>query len=164
MLLFGTMFILLLSYVDNTIDQNLRGLHNKTNEILCHFSSETPHFLFFTEHHLSETEIQTIHVDNYTLGACYCRNQIRMGGVCIFVKNVINYSSLNLETYCVEKDIEVCAIKVNISGRKFYMIAIYRSPSGSFLKFMDHLELILKLLYNPKTDLVVCGDINLNYL
>jgi hypothetical protein len=29
---------------------------------------------------------------------------------------------------------------------------------------MDHLELILQLLYNPKTDLVICGDINLNDL
>jgi hypothetical protein len=86
--------------------QNIHGLLNKTNEILCHFSSETPHFLFFTEHRLSESEIQTIRVDNDTLGACYCRNQ-GMGGVCIFVKNVINYSSLNLETYCVEKDIEI---------------------------------------------------------
>jgi hypothetical protein len=44
------------------------------------------------------------------------------------------------------------------------MIAIYRSPSGNFLKLMAHLELILQSLYNLKTDIVVCGDINLNYL
>jgi hypothetical protein len=29
---------------------------------------------------------------------------------------------------------------------------------------MTHLELILKLLYNPKIDLIVCGDINIIYL
>jgi hypothetical protein len=29
---------------------------------------------------------------------------------------------------------------------------------------MTYLELILKLLYNPKIDLIVCGDININYL
>jgi exonuclease III len=144
--------------------QNIRGLRDKANKILRHFSAETPHCLFFTEHNLSESEIQTIYIDNYTLGACYCRNQVRMGGVCIFVKNVINYSSLSLETFCVNKDIEVCAVKLNILSRKVCMIAIYRSPSGNFLKFMDHLELILQSLYNPKTGIVICGDINLNYL
>jgi hypothetical protein len=27
--------------------QNIQGLRSKTNEILCHFSSESPHFLFY---------------------------------------------------------------------------------------------------------------------
>jgi hypothetical protein len=66
--------------------QNIRGLRNKTNETLCHFFSESPHFLCFTEHHLAVSEIQTVHIDGYTIGAYYCRNQLRKGGVCTFVK------------------------------------------------------------------------------
>jgi hypothetical protein len=99
--------------------QNIRGLSNKTNEILCNFLSESPHFLCFTEHHLSVSEIQSVHIDSYTLGAYYCRNQMWKGGVCIFVKNVINYTALNLETYSTDKDLEVCAIQLNISSKKF---------------------------------------------
>jgi exonuclease III len=29
---------------------------------------------------------------------------------------------------------------------------------------MIHLEQILHTLYNPKKDLIICGDININYL
>jgi hypothetical protein len=29
---------------------------------------------------------------------------------------------------------------------------------------MNYLEHILQLLYNPKIDLIICGDININYL
>jgi hypothetical protein len=73
-----------------------------------------PIFLCFTEHHLSASEIQTAHIDTYTLGAYYCRNQTQMGGVCIFVKNVINFSTLDMETYSIDKDFEACAIQLNI--------------------------------------------------
>jgi hypothetical protein len=40
--------------------QNIRRLCNKTIEIICHFGSESPHFLWLTEHHLSGLEIQYI--------------------------------------------------------------------------------------------------------
>jgi hypothetical protein len=29
---------------------------------------------------------------------------------------------------------------------------------------MNYLEQALQLLYNPKIDLIICGDININYL
>jgi exonuclease III len=144
--------------------QNIRGLRNKSNEILCHFLSESPHFLYFTEHHLSISEIQSVHIDSYTLGAYHSRNQMRKDGVCVFVKNVINYSTLNLETYSTDKDFEVCAIQLNISSKKVYILTIYRSPSGNFSKFMKNLEHILRLFYNSKMDFIICGDINLNFL
>jgi hypothetical protein len=51
--------------------QNICGIRNKTNEILCHFSSELPHLLCITEHHLSVSEIQSVYIHNYTLGAYY---------------------------------------------------------------------------------------------
>jgi hypothetical protein len=77
---------------------------------------------------------------------------------------VMNYSTLNLEIYSTDIDFEVCAIQLNISSKKVYILTIYRSPSGNFSKFMTDLEHILQLFYNPKVDLIIYGDINLNYL
>jgi hypothetical protein len=73
--------------------QNIRGLRTKTNEILCHFSSELPHILCFTEHHLTVPEIQAACIDNYTLSTYYCRKQTLKGGVCIFINNNLTFSS-----------------------------------------------------------------------
>jgi exonuclease III len=144
--------------------QNICGLRTKTNEIIGHLSSDLPYTLCFTEHHLSVSEIQSVHIDNYTLGTYYCRSHVQKGGVCIFINNNLISSAINLDKYCIDKDIEACAIQLNIYSKKFYILTIYRSPSGNIATFMTYLELILKLLYNPKIDLIVCGDININYL
>jgi exonuclease III len=87
---------------------------------------------------------------------------MRKGGVCVCAKKVINFSTLNLETYSTDKDVEACAIQLNIY-KKFHILTIYRSPSGNSSKFMKELEHILQL-FNSKRDLIICGDINLNYL
>jgi hypothetical protein len=41
---------------------------------------------------------------------------------------------------------------------------MYRSPVGDFPIFMTHLENLLQFLYNLKMDLIICGDINIDYL
>jgi hypothetical protein len=38
----------------------------------------------------------------------------------------------------VDKDFEVCCIKLNLQGKEFYMLAIYKSPSGNFNKLMKY--------------------------
>jgi hypothetical protein len=86
------------------------------------------------------------------------------GGVCIFVNNSINYSTLNLDDYSTYKDLEVCAIQLNLLSKTFFILTIYRSSSGNFSKFLMGLEHILQLMYNPKIAFTICGDINLNYL
>jgi hypothetical protein len=103
-------------------------------------------------------------IENYTLGAHYCRTQMLKGGVCISVNNSINFSTLNLDDYSTDKDFEVCAIQVNLLSKQFFILTIYRSPSRNFSKFMMDLKHFLQLIYNPKIDFVICGDINLNYL
>jgi hypothetical protein len=46
--------------------QNIRGLGNKTNELYCHLHHDLPHILCFSEHHLSESELQLTHLTNYS--------------------------------------------------------------------------------------------------
>ena len=65
--------------------QNIRGLGNKSNELYCHLHHDLPYILCLSEHHLSESELQLIHLTNYSLGANYCRITFLKGGVSIFV-------------------------------------------------------------------------------
>lgn len=51
-------------------------------------------------------------MENYMLGASFCRNNAMKGGTCIFVLNYIKFVAVNLDKYCVEFDIELCAVKI----------------------------------------------------
>jgi len=76
--------------------QNIRGLHNKIEELTTQWTKHFPHLLCFTKHHLKETEINNIHIENYTLGASYCRHSRTHGGVGIFMHNSLSYATINL--------------------------------------------------------------------
>jgi exonuclease III len=65
--------------------QNIRGLRNKCNEILCNLKEQTPHVLCLTEHHLEGNEIVHLNLDNYNLGAYYSRKHFKKGGTCIYI-------------------------------------------------------------------------------
>jgi hypothetical protein len=53
--------------------QNIRGVRNKIEELLMPWSSNFPHFLCLTEHHLGNDEINSLYIDSFNLGAKYCR-------------------------------------------------------------------------------------------
>jgi hypothetical protein len=84
--------------------------------------------------------------------------------VCIYIHEDFDFSTISLAKYCKEKDIEVCAVKLNITDRKLIMLTIYRSTSGNFNKFMKHLDGVLNTWYSNKIEFIICGDINVNYL
>jgi len=44
------------------------------------------------------------------------------------------------------------------------VLSIFRSPRGDFTNFLKQLDLILQKLYNNKYNIVICGDINVNYM
>jgi exonuclease III len=43
-------------------------------------------------------------------------------------------------------------------------MAVYRAPTGNFNLFLHRLDDILKTLYKVDTQLIICGDINIDYL
>ena len=65
--------------------QNIRGINNKTDEIILAFTSELRHVICLSEHHLKEFEINSITLNQYVLASKYCRKTFKQGGVCIFV-------------------------------------------------------------------------------
>jgi exonuclease III len=148
----------------NIFHQNIRGLRNKTDEIFCHIPQNPPHVLCFTEHHLKSTEIISTHIDKYSLGASYCRKYFHEGGVSIFIREDLHFTNINLDTLCIDKDIEACAIRLDFLDVHLYILGVYRAPVGNFKQFLIQVEKIPRKIYNTKCDYIICGDFNINYL
>ena len=68
-----------------------------------------------------------------------------MGGVCIFIHEDLEFFSVTLDKYCKEKDIEVCAVRLNITLIQLIILTIYRSPSDNFTNFLKNLDNVLTL-------------------
>ena len=105
--------------------QNIRGLRNKINELLDSVLPQLPHVLCLTEHHAKDQEIETLYIDQYTLGAKYCRQGLKHGGTGIFVHDSLEFTNIDLQKFCIEQDIETCAVKVNIQSTVIYIYNMY---------------------------------------
>jgi hypothetical protein len=46
----------------------------------------------------------------------------------------------------------------------FNILTVYRSPSGNFNRFLEILDCVLQFVYSPSLGIIICGDININYL
>ena len=47
---------------------------------------------------------------------------------------------------------------------KICIITVYRSPNGNFQYFIKGLDNIINKIHKPGVQLIICGDININYL
>jgi exonuclease III len=122
-----------------------------------------PRILCFPEHHLNQQEIELTQIDSYALGASFCRTSLKMSGLCIFVNKNLNFKN-DIQKFLHERDIEAGAVKLTVNSLNICILSIYRAPSGNFALFLDKLETILNLLYKNNTQLIICGDMNINYL
>jgi hypothetical protein len=120
--------------------QNIRGLgSNKLDELFVSLLANPPHIICLTEHNLRSNEIDTIALTNYSLGPKFCRNTFKNGGVCIFTYETIQFTYINLDEFCKEKNLEVCAVKLHFLSCEICIITIYRSPFTNFQYFIDNL-------------------------
>jgi hypothetical protein len=101
---------------------------------------------------------------NYKLGAKFCRNSFKNGGVCIFTHESIQFTNVSLIKFCKEKYLEICAVEIHLTDYTIYIMAIYQAPSGNFLYFLNNLETILNMIYENSIEIIICGEININYL
>jgi hypothetical protein len=114
------------------------------------------------EHNLRKEELGNIALNQYFLGAKFCRQIYRHGGLCILSR--LMFILIILSEYSKIKDFEICAVQLHISSYIIIIIAIFRSPSGDFTYFLVSLEFILNQIYNNSIDIILCGDLNVNYL
>jgi hypothetical protein len=59
---------------------------------------------------------------------------------------------------------EIAAVQLKSNKKNTVILCVYRAPSGDFDYFLNKLDIILDSLHNYKTELILCGDININYL
>jgi len=110
------------------------------------------------------SELQTITIDHYSVGAHFCRTKHAQGGVVIYTHNSLYSTTVNLSKYCTEKDIEICAVKIELQSIVLCILTVYRPPSGNFNHFLEIIEAVLQFIYSPSLRIIICGDININYL
>jgi len=127
--------------------QNICGLKGKTDELISSMSPHSPHILCFSEHHLKKFELDQINIDGYRLGAAYCRQVVKIGGVCIFVQKHPEYTNIDLGKYCSNQDTEVCVLKLKSTFFNACIMTAYRAPTGNFNLFLNRLDDIIKTLY-----------------
>ena len=117
-----------------------------------------------TEHHLKDLQLEKVHIENYNLGAYYCRQISEKCGVAIFVQCSLGFSNTNIDQHCKEQDIEICALKLSFGTLNICVLTLYRALSSNLSIFLLKLDTILQSLYTPMLHFVICGDININYL
>lgn len=146
--------------------QNIRSLNKKKDEIsiMLQEIKEKPHLICLSEHHIRKEESLDFILPDYKLANIYCREINLKGGVCILVRNDMTYQSIDLTNLCKEKTFEISAVKLNTGYSKVIVCCVNRSPSETPNDFLKHLEKTLKLLYQPTISLVICGDLNINFL
>ena len=106
--------------------QNIRGLGTKSSELIGHLHPDYPHALCLTEHHLKHYQIKNIQIENYKLGASFCREQYEKGGVAIYIQKNLQGSDIDFSKHSKDKDIEICASKISYCDLKICIISIYR--------------------------------------
>jgi hypothetical protein len=128
--------------------QNIRSLSGKVDELLS----------------LWTNEISKLCCSPFILAVKYCGNKSKFGGVCIYVHETLSLTSFDLDRFCKEQDFEVCATKLCLKSNISCIVSIYRSPLRKLPYFINTLDLVLNKLYSSSTNIILCGDININYL
>ena len=154
-------------YTENSFTifhQNICGLSNKQEELLHSLTEHPAQIICLTEHHLHDEELEGMSLNQYTLGAKFCRKTHKCGGVCLFIKDNLHFANINMDKYSKEMDIEICTIKIHTPSCAIIVVTVYRSPTGDVTYFLNTLETATDQLYNNTTNIILCGDFNINYL
>jgi exonuclease III len=94
----------------------------------------------------------------------FCRKHYKNSGVSIFIQGNIQFSKINRNEFCNDKDLEISAIKLHLLNSHICVVSVYRSPSGDCPHVISNLENRLNTLYSNTMETIICGDININYL
>jgi hypothetical protein len=95
--------------------QNIRGFAiSKIDDLNAYLNTSPTHVLCISEHHLDKNDIEVLRLPNYNLNAKFCRSTFKKGGVCIFTHETLQCLDLNLNKFCREKDLEICAVELHL--------------------------------------------------
>jgi hypothetical protein len=81
-----------------------------------------------------------------------------------FVREDQSFNKIDTSLHCAEQTSKVCAVKLETKSSNLRILALYRAPSANFNQFIKRQDATLKHLNNPKSEFLICGDINVDYL
>lgn len=140
---------------------NIQGLKEKTDDLEVVLFKHNFMVACLCEHWLRAEEIEFYVPLGYILGNSYCRNNLKRGGVAIFVSKTTVFEKFDVSSYCIEQHFEVTAVK--ISSLQTIVISVYRSPLGKTEIFLQSLENILTFIVCFECKVVICGDLNAEF-
>jgi exonuclease III len=127
-------------------------------------NSLNPHISCLREYHTEEQDLLNLTLTGYSLGSTYCNQNLQKQGVYIFIRDDESFNKIVTSLHCTKQTLEVCAVELETKSSNLRILALYRTPSANFNQFTERLDATLKYLYNPKSEFLICGDINVDYL
>jgi len=82
----------------------------------------------------------------------------------MLIQKYFPFLVINVEKFCKDKELEACALRLEFLSFKVGIITVYRSTNGNFQCFIKGLDYIINKIYKLCVQLIICGDININYL
>ena len=137
---------------------NIQCISNKFNELEIHTKRTKVDVICINEHWLQSDELAAVKIPNFKLANFFCRSERRHGGVCIYVRDGIDFRALNLRNESVELDMELTGITLG----ELVVLSVYRSPAGNFKCFINILSEILER-YCKNFKLLIAGDFNVKF-
>lgn len=100
-------------------------------------------------------------VNNFTVLSCYNRTFIEKGGSMILVRNnILAKERKDIVQLSIEHQVELSCIEMS----KYIILCVYRPSGQDFNIFEKTMEEVLKLLFDTKKQIIVCGDFNVDLL
>jgi len=138
------------------LDLNARSIVTKTDELKLLVQSVKPDVICMTETWLTNNHPdELLDLDNFTI---FRKNRDNgnngHGGVLIAVKSKLNPNLISIET-----ELELCFIKINVSGLNYKIGVVYRPPSSNRTENAELNATLRNQLWNTNNFCVV-GDFN----
>lgn len=144
----------------------MRSINNKSH-LLEAMLEEKPciHAVCISETWLNKDKLELLSINNYHIASFFCRETQEGGGVCILIKNSIEYCKReDITLLSVESNIELCAIE--LSNINLLLINLYWPNSSIGVEmFLERLENLLKMIMmkDKNKKIILGGDFNVNY-
>jgi hypothetical protein len=142
--------------------QNIQSIGNKLHLIEHLLLNSNIDILLLSEIWKTTNYVNTIVIPGYRIGSLYCRQHYGGGGVCLFVRDNIDFiERKDIVDYSVEFIIEICAIE--IPKLNLILIGLYRADRhiDNFYQQINRMLKVLNSKYKKKY-VVIGGDFNIN--
>ena len=152
---------------------NIRSLFNVMDLFRTTFQNSGFHIIGISETWLHQNiNSSLISIDNYVLHRQdrnflnNNNNTKKGGGLCLYIDTNIKTRSLQMNNINIScADIECQWIELCYENQRNIIIGnVYRPPNGDVDNFIDHLENCISNMDLGKKDIIICGDINIDWL